>query len=179
MPPYVYTSQPASEPSVTAPAQKPHRPDTARDDAICTTWRSMQLARSDGASATLPPSCRTSSVLLIVAFSIAIAVTVAMLLQISFGSVPRLYPILALGFPLMLLLHNMDVIRTMADLFLPGAVNKALYITILVVQVVTIILVSLLDFGEHPHAELRILPDVGLYLDRSVFAEIFGWLDQR
>jgi pimeloyl-ACP methyl ester carboxylesterase/DNA-binding CsgD family transcriptional regulator len=38
---------------------------------------------------------------------------------------------------------------------------------------------SLLDFGEHPHAELRILPDVGLYLDRSVFAEIFGWLDQR
>lgn len=38
---------------------------------------------------------------------------------------------------------------------------------------------SLLDFGEHPHAELRILPEVGLYLERSVFAEIFGWLNQR
>jgi hypothetical protein len=73
--------------------------------------------------------------MLIVAFLISIIVCIAMLVQVSLGSVPRLYPLLGILFPIAVAAHNWDVLRLIMDSFLPTAAVKGLFVALICTQV--------------------------------------------
>lgn len=109
--------------------------------------------RADGL---VTPRCRAASRLVLVTFVVAVAVTGVMLVQTLFGSSPRGYPMLALVFPVALLFTNLDMLRMLFNMYLPGITNKVLYFAVLSVQVLAILLTGWLDVGSSWIARLFI-----------------------
>jgi hypothetical protein len=94
--------------------------------------------------------CKSSSVLLVVAFGVAVAVTVAMVVQVGVGSMPRGYPLLGLLYTVMLLMQNMAVVSLMLDMFLPRTLDRVLFGLLVGVQGLTALVMTFARLDSVP-----------------------------
>ncbi len=86
--------------------------------------------------------------LVVASFALTVCVTLAVVVQVVvLGTRPWLYPLLGVAFPVMLLLNNADFLRLLLDMFLPDAVDKAAYFTVLAAQLLVFVLLTFVGIG--------------------------------
>ena len=72
--------------------------------------------------------CQPSNILLIVSFAISILTALGLMIEVGFGHIPVIYPVLLAAFPVALVVHNADFAKRLFDVVCPTVAMKGVFI---------------------------------------------------